>query len=221
MARRDRRDSTGSKMHTFEEVLLRLDKHIWYMAHRFGTSIKGQDIEDLHQEGVIKLYEIYSSPKYHGRTSEQLDSIFKGALRNRLRDLYSTEKHTMLAYSDESIDDLADIHVFDAFLDIYLAYHKKHLSSKLSRDAVHLLDLLLEPTPAVYHMFNIQVMRRRALQLQGQNVRIPTKITHQLVGSVLGFESSKTKKLLKELQKVWRKECQQAKGRFKRNGVKS
>lgn len=206
-------------MDTFEEALCRLDRYIWYMAHRFGTSIKGQEIEDLHQEGTIKLYEIYSSERYTGKQANELDAIFKISLNNMLKDLYTKSKrHSQVIVPMEGDLEFPG-YSYDAFADVYLAYHKDALSRQLSLDSVRLLEALLDPTPAIYHMYNITVMRRKALKSQGMNVRVPAKITHEIVGYVLGFSLTKTKNLIRELKEVWKTECQQVKGSYKQSAV--
>lgn len=194
-----------------------MDRYIWYMAHRFGTSVRDQDIEDLHQEGTIKLYEIYTSDRYTGKDPGELDVIFKRALSNMLKDIYSISKRKFQMFVQMDEDSEFPGHSYDAFAEVYLAYYKNALEAQLSDDSIRLLEVLLEPTPAVYHMYNITVMRRKALQSQGMNVRVPTKITHEIVGQALGFSLAKTKNLIRELKEVWKMECQQAKGNYKPN----
>jgi DNA-binding Lrp family transcriptional regulator len=191
------------------------------MAHRYGKTIKGQEIDDLHQEGVIKLYEVYTSARYIGKSPQELDYIFKKSLSNMLKDIYASTRKDSMLFVQIPIEELTDQYGYDAFLDVYLAYYKKSLSRNLSDDSLHLLDLLLEPTPAVYHMYNIQVMRRKALRMQGRDVHIPTKLTHQLIGSVLGFSLAKTKNLIRELQQAWKTECQIVKGKSKQSEAMS
>lgn len=208
-------------MDSFEEALCRLDKHIWFIAHRFSETVKGQEVADLHQEGVILLYEIYSSARYSDKSPEELDAIFRSALKNLMKDIYFKSKRANKLIDPVPIDDVLDDYGYEPFLDVYVAHYKKALTRKLSNDAVRLLDLLLEPTPAVYHMFNIMVMRRKTIRAQGRTVRIPTKITHEIVGSVLGFSLPKTKNLIRELKEAWNRECQPSTSKFKPNAAKS
>lgn len=210
-------------MNTFDEALKRLDKHIWYMCHRFEVSIYGQDVEDLRQEALIKLYEIYSSSRYAGKTTRELDVIFKKSLWNLLRDLYATGKtdFQMFTELDVDVEGIAGTYGYDGFMDVYLAYYREDMAKTLSQRALNLLELLLNPTPAVYHMFNIHCMRVRALQSQGHNVRVPKKITHELVGSVLGYSIAVTKNLIRELQEVWSNQLQPMTTRFRLNAATS
>jgi len=188
----------------FDVALKRLEKHIWYMAHKFKVSIHGQEADDLFQEGVIKLYEIYTSARYKDKTGVVLDAIFRTSLYNMFRDMYR-ESRAEIAVIDVEVDveKVTEVRGYDAFLDLYSDHCRDAFVEGLSSDAVNMLELLLNPTPAVYHLHNIQRMRREHLRSQGMTVRIPQKITHKLVGQVLGFTPSKTKRVMKELQLAW------------------
>lgn len=192
------------RMNTFPQALTRLDKYIWYMSHRFESSMRGMEVSDLHQEGLIKLYEVYSSAEYADKPFAELDAIFKAALYNTFTDLYHRSKRESGTFIDVDLEVIAEEWGIDGFNATYLAHYQAHLNQFLSTDAAVLLDTLLHPTPAVYHLANIQRMRRQALQGQGRTMRVPTKLTQSVVGSALGFSEPKTKALIRELQQTWR-----------------
>jgi hypothetical protein len=188
----------------FDAAVKRLDKYIWAMAHKFKTSVRGMDEHDLHQEGLIVLYGIHSSALYTGKSTDDLDAIFKAALYNAFADLYQRGKKEKARLSDDVDVETCDWSV-DAFNSTHLAHFQEHLAKFLSADAAKLLDTLLHPTPPVYHLHLIQRMRRQAVHSQGvMSCKIPTKITQATVGQALGFTTSKTKGLARELQQVWR-----------------
>jgi hypothetical protein len=171
--------------------------------------MRGVEASDLHQEGLLKLYEVYTSAQYAGKPLDELDAIFKTALRNVFLDHYERDNRERRVLSDDvDLEVISEVWGYDAFAEAYLLHYQDHLSKLVSPDAAVLLDALLHPTPAIYHMFDIQRMRREALQSQGFNARVPKKLTHLLVGRVLGFSTSKTKALVRELQYTWRNECQ-------------
>lgn len=193
---------------TFEEVLNRMDRYIWHWAHKFGPSVVTMmTVDDLHQEGLIKLYSIYCGAEYSGKDLNELDAIFKASLLNMYKDIYSKAKREKSLFSHGEMElDIESVELgTDGFSATYLTYYLAHLSQFLSPRALALLEAFLHPTPAVYHLHHIQCMRRRAMQKQqGGSWRVPTKVTQTTVGHALGFEDWETKALVRELQAVWR-----------------
>lgn len=203
-------------MNIFNHAMERMDKYIWSLAHKFGKNLHGMDVKDLHQEGLIKLYEIYTSSKYAGKPVEELDAIFAVSLKNAFSDLATKAGNVLSRHSsldewlapDSTVEVDLSVIAFDAFEDVYLRHYQEHLSHFVSPEAAILLDALLNPTPAVLHLQNIQNMRRAHIQRQGFNVHINKKIPNQITGLALGFSPSKTKALIRELQLAWRTVCQ-------------
>lgn len=193
----------------FDEVADRLDKYIWYMAHRAVSSsrINGMDVSDLHQTGLIKLYELYSNPKYSGKPVAEFDAIFKRALFNAFADVYAHSNEEGRHVIQIDLNDISEEWGYSAFDEAYLKHYQVHLETLISHDAAVLLEHLLNPTPAVYHMHNIQRMRREALQRQGKAARVPQKLTQAIVGQTIGFSASKTKALIREIRNAWGTQC--------------
>lgn len=190
---------------SFDVVVQRLDRYIWAMAHKFKTSVRGMDEQDLHQEGLILLYEVHSSAAYTGRPLEELDAIFKAALYNSYADFYRKGKRERNHFVEVDLEIESEEWGVDGFTATYLAHYQEHLNKYLSADAAILLETLLHPTPAVYHLHHIQRMRRQTVHQQGvMQSKVPTKITQIVVGQALGFSPSKTKLLTRELQQAWR-----------------
>ncbi len=191
---------------TFELSNERLDRYTWYMSHRLVQSVVGMDADDFHQIGLIKLYELCG--KYGDKPNNEFDAIYKRALFNAFMDICSKSNDERAVVVQVDLETVTDSWGYDAFEEAYLRHYQQHLEKFISEDAAVLLEFLLNPTPAVYHMHNIQRMRREALQRQGQQVRVPQKLTQTLVGKTIGFSASKTKALLREIRTAWAQHCQ-------------
>lgn len=198
------KEQRASMSQPFDEAVKRLDRYVWAMAHKWKTSVRGMDEHDLHQEGLIVLYEVHSSTTYTGKPTDELDAIFKTCLHNAFADIYQRSKRER-ARVVEDVDVETMEWGVDGFNTTHLSHLQEHLAKYLSTDAVILLDTFLHPTPPVYHLHLIQKMRRQAVHQQGvMNCKVPTRITQAIVGQALGFSTSKTKGLSRELQQVWR-----------------
>lgn len=188
----------------FDDAVQQFDKYIWALSHRFAAKMRGLDAADLHQEGLIKLYEIYTSPAHSDKTDMEVIKLFKTALVHRFIDIQREQHLHDVVMVTVDLEIISQTFGEDAFADLQLHYCKEYLESFVSEDAKLLLEHLINPTPAVLHMFNIQTMRREHLKKQGIKTLTTRKITHQLVGQVLGFSASKTKALVRELQHACR-----------------
>jgi len=190
----------------WEGIVERLDRYIWALSHKFAPLLISMEPCDLHQEGLIKLYEVYVSDQYQDKSGPELDAILRTIVRNTFIDMVNIAKSQKPINMELDLEAISYSWGYDGFHDVFLRYYQEFLGTKVSPEASMLLDQLLNPSPAVYRMFNIQKMRRTALKNQGLDVRVPTKITNALVGRVLGFHPSKTKALVAELKKVWLRE---------------
>jgi DNA-directed RNA polymerase specialized sigma24 family protein len=190
----------------WDVIVSRLDRYIWALSYKFAPLLISMEPCDLHQEGLIKLYEVYMSAQYGNKSGSELDAIFRQIVRNTFLDMVKTAKNHRPINMELNLEAVSNSWGYDGFHEVFLKYYQDFLGTKVSPEAARLLDELLNPSPAVYHMFNIQRMRRTALKQQGRDVRVPTRITNALIGKVLGFHPSKTKALVAELQRVWRRE---------------
>lgn len=190
----------------WDKIVARLDKYIWALSYRFSPFMISMEPCDLYQEGLMRLYEVYTSGQYADRSGRKLDAIFRQIVKNTYLDMLKTAKKRKPINMELDLEAISYNWGYDGFHEVFLKYYQDFLGTKVSPEAALLLDQLLNPSPAVYRMFDIQKMRRRALLLQGFDSRPPTKITNALVGRVLGFSENKTKILMAELQRAWRKE---------------
>ena len=71
----------------FEEAVQKLDNYIWAMSHRFAFKLRGFDVSDLHQEGLIKLYEICTSASHGHKPELEIIKLFKTSLTHRFIDI--------------------------------------------------------------------------------------------------------------------------------------
>lgn len=180
----------------YEVALNKFDRLIWALAIRFGKGIEGMDIEDVVQEGRIKLLEIL---EVHGFKPEaEVDALFKRSLVNRILDLRRKVKPEHDVVID--LEDMSTLVGDDGFSELFLKHYQEHLASMVTPEAALLLTNLLDPSQDIIMAFRAQTLRREHLQKQGFKVNVTHKLTHQLVGQVLGFSSSKTKRLITQLQ---------------------
>lgn len=195
-------------MNTFEHASERLDRYIWFMSHRVTHPVCGMDRDDFHQTGLIKLYELCSDNRYNDKPVVEFDAIFKRSMFNAFMDAFAKGSEETAVVVQVDLQEISDNWGYSAFDEEFLAHYQRHLESFISADAATLLEYMLNPTPAVYHMHNIQRMRRETLQQQGFPVRVPQKLTQTLVGQTIGFSASKTKALIREIRMAWT-HCQQ------------
>jgi DNA-directed RNA polymerase specialized sigma24 family protein len=189
----------------FQEVLDRLDKFLWKMAHGHAKNLRGVDPEDLHQEGIIKMYELYSSMNVEEAAMEAFTKIWSRSVKNRFLDFYRNQKGERNRIVLEfDFEDASQFMGEDGFTELYLQHYKEHLQYYVSEEAALLLEHLLYPTAAILHEHNIQNMRRTHLKEQGHNTNLSRKISHQLAGKCLGFSVKKTRLLICELQSTWK-----------------
>lgn len=197
-------------MNTFDHASERLDRYIWFMSHRVNKPVCGMEADDFHQTGLIKLFELCLDTRYNDKPVAEFDAIFKRCLFNAFMDAFSkgTEETTVMIQID--LQEISESWSYSAFDEECLSHYQQYLETLISADAAILLEYLLNPTPAVYHMHNIQRMRREALQRQGLSVRVPQKLTQTLVGQTIGFSASKTKALIREIRTAWTLNCQRS-----------
>lgn len=191
----------------FDEAHERLDRYIWHIAHKFNSSVAnfpGMDAADFHQMGLIKLLELSRDSRYKSKTASEFDAIFKRSFFNKLLDLHQQNKTEMRAVVTIDLEAEASLWGYDAFAEELLKHYQQHLEYFLSESAAVLLEYLLNPTPAIYHLHNIQRMRREALRMQGFTVHMPPgKLTPLFVGQALGLTKNRTNKLLREIRDAW------------------
>ena len=186
-----------------DEAMVAFDKYIWALSYRFSKKLRGCDPSDLHQEGLIKLYEVYTSAANLNKPDSELSKILKTSLVHRFIDIQREQR-----IQDQHLDTI-DLELIsrtfgcDAFEELHFQYCKEYLSGFVSPEAVRLLESLLEPTPGVMRAFNLQCMRREHIKQQGIKTLTTRKISHQLVGHTLGFSIGKTKLLIHELQQAF------------------
>jgi hypothetical protein len=202
----------------FEQATERLDRYIWFMSHKAANAACGMEAVDFHQIGLIKLYELCCDSRYSTKPVGEFDAIFKRSMFNQFMDLFAVSNEETAYVVQVDLTVISDQWGYNAFDEAYLRHYQEHIETLVSRDAAILLEHLLNPTPAIYRMHSIQRMRREALQSQGHNARVPQKLTHALVGNTIGFSTSKTKALIRELRMAW-KQCQHNSWRL--NGVTS
>lgn len=183
-----------------DEAIKKFDKYVWAVAHKFARNLRGYDVCDLHQEGLIKLYEVYTSAANSGKPDAELDKIFKTSLSHRFIDI---QREQFLQDHYLVTMDLEEATLWygeDAFAELNLRYCQEYLAHFVSSDAALLLDLLVEPSTELLLEFQLQTMRREHIKQQGFKTLITNKIPHRLAGKTLGFGLSKTKNLIRELQ---------------------
>ena len=188
----------------FDEAVQTFDKYIWALSHRFAGKMRGCDPADLHQEGLIKLYEVYTSATHGHKADAELAKVFKTALVHRFIDIQREQNLQDQLMVVVDLEVISQTFGEDAFADLQLQYCKEYLGHFVSDDAQRLLDMLLDPSPAVLRQFHIQTLRKEHIKRQGIKTLTTKKITQQLVGQVLGFSASKTKALIRELQQACR-----------------
>jgi DNA-directed RNA polymerase specialized sigma24 family protein len=180
----------------YDVALNKFDRLIWALAIRLGKGIEGMDVEDVVQEGRLKLFEIL---EHHGfKPEEEVAALFKRSLVNRIMDLRRAVKTEHQVVID--LEDMSNLVGDDNFTELFLKHYQEHLASMVTPEAALLLNQLLNPSHDVLLAFHAQTLRREHLQKQGFKVNVTHKLTHQLVGQVLGFSSSKTKRLISQLQ---------------------
>lgn len=190
-------------MISFNEAVQEFDSYIWALAHRFSTKLRGYDASDLHQEGLIKLYELFCE-KNEGKTDEHMERLLKRALVNRFIDIRRDQAQQDYMMTTINLDWISEEVGEDAFADLQLQYHQEYLAHFVSADAQRLLMALIEPPQEAYEQFMIQNLRRQHIKAQGFRTSVGNKITHNLIGQVLGFPVHKTKALIHELQLAYR-----------------
>lgn len=198
-------------MTIFDQAVERLDRFIWFLSNRYAQGLQSMEAADLHQIGLMKVNDICSNPNYMFLPDRELDWTIKRSLHNLYIDTVhkGADHRELVVYIDlQALSVAEESFSYDAFEEVYVKHYQEHLAKIVSSDASALLEHMLNPTPAVYHMFNIMCMRRRALQGQGMKARIPTKLTQEIVGKTLGFSVNYTKCLIRELRQAWRTECQ-------------
>lgn len=191
-------------MQSCETAIQAFDKYIWALAHRFARGMRGVDPEDLHQEGLITLYEIYTSSVHSHLSDDERDALVNKSIVNRFIDI---KRHQFLQDQQFAVIDLDVASQFygeDAFGELNLQYCQEYLAHFVSVDAAKVLDLLIQPSPELVWEFQLQTMRRAHIQRQGLPTQVTTRIPHWLVGKVLGFGESKTKNLIRELRQAFR-----------------
>lgn len=180
----------------YDTALTKFDRLIWALSIRFGKGIEGTDVEDVVQEGRLKLLEIL---EHHGfKPEEEVAALFKRSFINRIMDLRRKVRPEHDVMID--LDDLSHLMGDDEFSELFLTHYQEHLASMVSADAALLLGQLLDPSQDTLLAYHAQSLRREHLQQQGFKVNVTRKLTHQLVGQVLGFSPSKTKRLITQLQ---------------------
>jgi hypothetical protein len=197
----------------FDEASERLERYIRYMAHKLSKTYSGasrvmlfpaMDSDDFYQMGQLKLLELINDTRYQDKPIPEFDAIFKRSLFNHFMDMYKQFSLETTAVVQIELDEESEMWGYDAFAEKYLRFYQLHLESIVSQDAAVLLDYLLFPTPAVYHVHNIQRMRREALRMQGFKVHMPPdKLTPFSVGRSLGLNKNRTSQLLRELRDAW------------------
>ena len=193
--------STGS---AFEDAFSRFDRLIAFVAMKYAGRLPGIEIQDLIQEGRIKLYTIYTSLDYADKPVEELDAIFKRALNNRLLDLVLRANKERATRVHLDLDTIDSFHLaVDGFSEIRHEHLRDHLKAQVSADAGKLLVALLDPPPSAVRSFQIRTMRRNKVRSQGRNTFVGRKIPHELIGCAVGFSSSQTKRLVRELQHAY------------------
>lgn len=195
-------------MEKFEDAIAQVDRLIWKISHRWAESIRGVEASDLHQEGLIRLYEVYTDSRYSLHNAATLKYIFLASLKNMFADMFDKSRTEAKYIQQIDLQEESDKWGYEAFTDVYTAYLTQHLTRQLSDDAASLLELLLAPSPPVHRLHNLICMRRRALRLQGINVKIPGKISNETTGHALGFTKTKTKLLMRELRQAWKNDFQ-------------
>lgn len=187
-------------MVSFDEAVQKFDRYIWALAHRFAGNMRACDPSDLHQEGLIKLYEVHTAAANRGKSDDELGKLFKKSLVNTLIDMRRKQHTQDVNVVTVDLEVISQMFGEDAFAELQLQYCRDYISHFVSPEAAVLLANLLDPSPAVLHSFKIQQLRRAHIRRQGFNTLVTRKITHQLVGQVLGFSPSRTKALIRELQ---------------------
>lgn len=190
----------------WDEVVAKIDRYIWALSYKFAPLLISMEPSDLHQDGLIMIYELFVSGQFADKPVGEQAAIFRTVVKNEFLNMVKKAKNRKPINMELDLEAVSYMWGYDGFHEVWLRYYQDFLGTKVSPEAARLLEELLNPSPAVYRMLAITQMRRNALKIQGFNVRDRLKITNGLVGKVLGFHPSKTKALVAELQRAWRKE---------------
>lgn len=191
---------TSESLQAFTKIREELLKLVYFWAHRYKSNSPGCEFDDLCQNGELKLLEIFQSSAYKGKSKGELLAILRKSLRHTMID--SVRNKTTLDKVETRVDleDASYIMGESGFEDLYLQHVVDYLSHFVSEDAKLLLTNLIHPSSEVIHEDLKRSLRREHVKKQGFHVVNPPKLTHNLVGFVLGFSESKTKLLVRELQ---------------------
>ena len=180
-----------------EGALNKLNNLMWGISHKYGKGIVGVDIEDLVQECKIKLLDLMGT---HGDLPEtEFSAFFARACINHIHDLRRKQRPSDVCVDLEEVSYMLGE---SDFQEIFLKHYQEHLASIVSPDAALLLNELLDPSEELEAVLFKRNLRKCHIQALGIKTSISNRITHELAGEVLGFSSSKTKNLIRQLQQA-------------------
>lgn len=191
---------TPETLQAFQKARTSLTKLIYFWAHRYKSNVPGCEFDDLCQTGELKLLEMFQSGAYQHKSEEELLKILRRSLRNVMVDSVRSQEPVDHSSLRVDLEDAAHLVGESGFEALYLQHLVDYLTHFVSEDAQQLLQNLVNPSKEVIHADLKQTLRRQHLKAQGHKVPSSTRLTHNLVGSVLGFTESKTKLLIRELQ---------------------
>ena len=187
----------------FLKIRAQLSNVVFYYAHKYKNFTPGCEFDDLCQTGELKLLELFQSGAYKRLSEKELLSLLHTSLRNVMID--TLRGREVIDHSSRRIDleDASHLIGESGFEALYLQHLVDYLGYFVSDEARLLLQNLIQPSAEVIHEDLVKSLRREHLRRQGIRVSSIDKLTHNLVGSVLGFTNSKTKLLIRELQEAY------------------
>lgn len=186
----------------FSAIRKELLKLIYFLAHKFKTHTPGCEFEDLCQSGEMKLLALFQS-HHHALPKEEFLALARTAIRHAMLDELRTHQARLGTSEVVVLVDLDDASATvgeSGFEALFVGHLVEYLGHFVSSDARILLQNLVNPSQEVLDADLAQTLRREHIKRQGVRVAGSKKLTHTLVGSVLGFSPSKTKSLIRELQ---------------------
>ena len=172
---------TGIKL-TWEQVVEQFDRLIKFAARQQIENRPTDSlvtVEDLYQEGLIKLYDCWKKwcvDPANNKDMDEFGPIFRVSLFRHMKK-YSTSKPMSIDLMDVA-ESVGDPNVEDTVEKMYRQHGLEHLHDMLRSDtAKALLGELIEPSCATLFHMQADIRRKEMLKSQGKKVNIPKDTT--------------------------------------------
>lgn len=169
---------------SWDRVLEQFDNLIKYAAKKQVQNYPSDNmisVEDLYQEGIIKLYDcwtIWCVGK--NKDMDEFGAIFRKSLFRAVRSKASTPtlNNAVLVDLETTANYLKDDSQEDVVERMYRENGIAHLSEMLTSEvAVKILGELAEPSPETLYEVWADIKRKEMLKSQGKRVNVPKDTT--------------------------------------------